>query len=68
MALIDKFTIHDAERSIGTIKHMLCLITCVDMALLERAPESEKKKYTSLGVAMLLTTILSFFSAYIAIN
>ncbi len=69
MAIIDKFTIHEkAGRSLGMIKHMLCLITCVDMVLLERSPDSEKKKYISLGLAMLLTTVLSFFSAYIAIN
>jgi hypothetical protein len=69
MALIDKFTIHEkAEQSIGSIKRLLCLITCVDMKLLERCPEAEKKKYTSLGVAMLITTLLSFFSAFIAID
>lgn len=69
MALIEKFTVHEkAEQSIGMVKRMLCLITCVDMSLLARSPESEKKKYTSLGVAMLITTLLSFFSAYIAIG
>lgn len=67
MALIDKSTVHEkAEQSINDVKAFLCLITCVDTKLLAESTESERKKYTSLGVAMLITTLLSFFSAYIA--
>ena len=69
MALINTYTLFDkAETSIGALRKMLCLITCVDMRLLEHAPQSELKKYTSLGAAMLFTTVLAFFSAYIAID
>lgn len=70
MALIDKYPIvfERAGRSLGSVRRLLCVITCVDMELLDKSPDSEKKKYTSLGAAMLITTVLSFFSAYIAVD
>lgn len=70
MAFVDKYPIvfERTGRSLGSIRRLLCVITCVDMELLDQCPESEKKKYTSLGAAMLITTVLSFFSAYIAVD
>ncbi len=59
----EKATLH-----IGLLKRWLCFITGVDTNLLERCPESEEKKFTSLGAAMFITTALSFVSAWIAID
>ena len=53
---------------LGAIKRQLCMITGVDMKLLLMCPDSEQRKFTSLGAAMFITTALAFISACIAID
>jgi hypothetical protein len=55
-------------KSLGWLQRALCLITCVDLDLLEKSPAWERKKYVSLGAAMLVTTLLAFVSGYLAFD
>ena len=55
-------------KPLGWLQRALCLITCIDLDLLEKAPEWERKKYVSLGAAMLVTTLLAFISGYLVFD
>jgi hypothetical protein len=66
--MVDWVSEENLRKQINIFKRLLWVITCVDMDLLARCPESEHKKYTALGSAMLISTVLAFFSGYIALD
>jgi hypothetical protein len=66
--MVDWVSEENIRKQINIFKRLLWVITCVDMDLLARCPESEHKKYSALGAAMLISTILAFFSGYIALD
>lgn len=66
--VVDWVSEENLRKQIHVFKRTLWVITCVDMALLTPCPQSEHKKYTALGAAMLISTMLAFFAGYIAID
>jgi hypothetical protein len=66
--MVDWVSEENLRKRINIFKRLLWVITCVDMDLLACCPESEHKKYTAMGAAMLISTVLAFFSGYIALD